>query len=463
MIKTIMDDVTISENERARLLALNSYGILDTPEEDVFDEFARLAASIIGTPVALVSLVDGNRQWFKAKVGLTATETPRDVAFCAHAIGSVDVFVIPDALKDERFVHNPLVTDGPKIRFYAGAPLITSEGQALGTLCIIDYVPRELTSEQSNALQILSRHVMAQLELRRRLAEFTRGDAPRREAIRALRHAIDAGEFFLHYQPKVDMRGGRIAGVEALIRWNRLGHGVVAPANFVPQLEESGLILEVGAWVLRQSATDYRDWLQKGLSAPRIAVNVSPLQLRHSGFIAVLEQAVGSDGERRAALDIEITEGVLMEKTDEVIQKLNTIRRMGMRVAIDDFGTGFSSLRYLAHLPIDTLKIDRSFVTAMTENADDMAIVSSVISLAHGLDLKVVAEGVETEEQEKLLRLLRCDEMQGYLFSKPVAKDELENLLRSERSKGTAEPCTSPPDLEFAERRLIGHTPATGE
>jgi EAL domain-containing protein (putative c-di-GMP-specific phosphodiesterase class I) len=460
-MNAIMNEVALSDKERTRLLALNSYDILDTPAEEVFDEFARLAASIVGTPVALVSLVDGNRQWFKAKVGLTATETPRDVAFCAHAIGSVDVFVIPDALKDERFVANPLVTDGPKIRFYAGAPLITSEGQALGTLCVIDYVPRELTLEQTSALQILSRHVMAQLELRRRLAEFTRGDEPRRRAITALRHAIDAGEFLLHYQPKVDMRGGRIVGVEALIRWNRPGHGIIAPTNFVPLLEESSLILEVGAWVLRQSAADYRDWLQKGLSAPRIAVNVSPLQLRHSDFIAVLEQAVGSTGEPRAALDIEITEGVLMEKTDEVIQKLNRIRQMGVCVAIDDFGTGYSSLRYLARLPIDTLKIDRSFVMAMTENADDMAIVASIISLAHGLDLNVVAEGVETEEQRKLLRLLRCDQTQGYLFSRPVAKDELENLLRSERSEAAAKPCGSRPNLEFTERRLIGRTPAT--
>jgi EAL domain-containing protein (putative c-di-GMP-specific phosphodiesterase class I) len=460
-MNAIMNEVALSDKERTRLLALNSYDILDTPAEEVFDEFARLAASIVGTPVALVSLVDGNRQWFKAKVGLTATETPRDVAFCAHAIGSVDVFVIPDALKDERFVANPLVTDGPKIRFYAGAPLITSEGQALGTLCVIDYVPRELTLEQTSALQILSRHVMAQLELRRRLAEFTRGDEPRRRAITALRHAIDAGEFLLHYQPKVDMRGGRIVGVEALIRWNRPGHGLIAPANFVPLLEESSLILEVGAWVLRQSAADYRDWLQKGLSAPRIAVNVSPLQLRHSDFIAVLEQAVASNGEPRAALDIEITEGVLMEKTDEVIQKLNRIRQMGVCVAIDDFGTGYSSLRYLARLPIDTLKIDRSFVMAMTENADDMAIVASIISLAHGLDLNVVAEGVETEEQRKLLRLLRCDQTQGYLFSRPVAKDELENLLRSERSEAAAKPCGSRPNLEFTERRLIGRTPAT--
>jgi EAL domain-containing protein (putative c-di-GMP-specific phosphodiesterase class I) len=134
---------------------------------------------------------------------------------------------------------------------------------------------------------------------------------------------------------------------------------------------------------------------------------------------------------------------------------------MGMCVAIDVFGTGYSSLRNLARLPIDTLKIDRSFVMAMTENADDMEIVSSVISLAHGLDLNVVADGLETEEQQKLLRLLRCDQMQGYLFRKSLAKDELENLLRSEQSKAAAEPCGSHPNLEFAERRLIGRTPVT--
>lgn len=454
---TAIRDTAPSAKERARFLALKSYNILDTPTEAVFDEFARLAASVVGAPIALVSFISGNRQWSKANVGLPITETARDVAFCAHAIGGIEIFVIPDALEDKRFVENPMVTGGPKIRFYAGAPLVTADGHALGTLCVLDFVPRELTSEQHDALLILSRHVMAQLELRRRLTDFTRGDVARQQAIAALRQAIDAGEFVLHYQPKVDMRTGRIVGIEALSRWNRPSQGLISPITFIPLLEESGLICEFGAWVLRAAMFDYRDWIAKGINVPPIAVNVSPHQLRHPDFVRQLEYALGAASAHRAPLDIEITEGVLLEKTENVIDKLNAIGAMGVQVAIDDFGTGYSSLRYLARLPIDTLKIDRSFVAAMTEDPDDMAIVSSIIALAHGLDLNVVAEGVETEEQRKLLRLLRCDQMQGYLFSVPIAKDKMEEMLRVENEAITQRhlQCLEPDKQDFDERRLV--------
>jgi EAL domain-containing protein (putative c-di-GMP-specific phosphodiesterase class I) len=273
---------------------------------------------------------------------------------------------------------------------------------------------------------------MAQLELRRRLTQFTRGSTDRAKDIKQLRRATDESQFELHYQPKVDLRDGRIVGVEALIRWNHPERGFIAPANFIPLLEESGLILQVGRWVTQQAASQYGEWVEKGVQPPRIAVNVSPLQLRHENFVADVEHALNIAGPGNAGLDIEITEGVLMEQLDKSIQKLNAVRELGVRVAIDDFGTGYSSLRYLSRLPIDTLKVDRSFVAAMTENPDVMAIVSSIISLAHGLDLDVVAEGVETEEQRKLLRLLRCDQMQGYLFSRPVARDKMEEMLRSQ-------------------------------
>jgi EAL domain-containing protein (putative c-di-GMP-specific phosphodiesterase class I) len=458
-MSVVANELESQAKERTRLAALGSYEILDTNPEEVFDEFARLAASIVGTPIALISLVDGRRLWFKAKVGLSISETARERAFCSHAIAGTGIFQVPDALEDLRFVHHPLVADGPKIRFYAGAPLIGSEGHALGTLCVIDFVPRELSREQQDALQILSRHVMAQLELRRRVSNFTRGDASRQKAHSALRRAVDCDQFVLHYQPKADMRSGHIVGLEALIRWNHPEQGIIAPANFIPLLEESGLILAVGTWVLRQAMNDYRDWIQQGLNVPPIAVNVSPHQLRHAGFISELEAVLDHHGAQRAPLDIEITESVLLENTEEIIYKLSCIRSMGVQIAIDDFGTGYSSLRYLAHLPIDTLKIDRSFVTAMTDDADDMAIVSSIIALAHGLDFKVVAEGVETEEQRKLLRLLRCDQMQGFLLSAAVGKEQLEAMLRIESDSATQRSLQllDPAKSDFDERRLTRH------
>ena len=241
-----------------------------------------------------------------------------------------------------------------------------------------------------------------------------------------LRQALDQEEFVLHYQPKVNLASGKLTGAEALIRWNDPRTGLVPPGRFIPVLEETGLIYEVGRWALRKAIDDYLRWRSAGLPAVRIAVNVSPLQLRHRGFIAEIDKTISIDANAAAGLELEITESLIMEDVKHNIASLQAIRAMGVSIAIDDFGTGFSSLSYLAKLPVDTLKIDRSFVIDMTAGPQGLALVSTIINLAHWLKLKVVAEGVETEEQSRLLRLLKCDEMQGFLFSKAVPAEIFE-------------------------------------
>ncbi len=241
-----------------------------------------------------------------------------------------------------------------------------------------------------------------------------------------LRQALDNEEFVLHYQPKVNLASGKLTSAEALIRWNDPRTGLVPPGRFIPILEETGLIYEVGRWALRQAIADYLRWRAAGLPAVRIAVNVSPLQLRNRGFIDEIRQVIGIDARAAAGLELEITESLIMEDVKGTIGSLQAIRALGVTVAVDDFGTGFSSLSYLAKLPVDTLKIDRSFIIEMTAAQEGLALVSTIITLAHSLKLKVVAEGVETEEQSRLLRLLACDEMQGFLFSKPVPAEIFE-------------------------------------
>lgn len=241
-----------------------------------------------------------------------------------------------------------------------------------------------------------------------------------------LRQAFDKGEFVLHYQPKASLASGKLTGAEALIRWNDPRTGLVPPAGFIPVLEETGLIYDVGRWALHQAIDDYLRWRKAGLDVVRIAVNVSPLQLRHRDFVAEIMSAIDIGPDAASGLELEITETLIMEDVKHSIASLQAIRDTGVEIAIDDFGTGFSSLSYLHKLPLDTLKIDRSFVADMNATPEGLALVSTIIKLARSLKLKVVAEGVETDEQSRLLRLLDCDEMQGYLFSKPVTGEIFE-------------------------------------
>ncbi|HUW76436.1 MAG TPA: EAL domain-containing protein [Gallionella sp.] len=240
-----------------------------------------------------------------------------------------------------------------------------------------------------------------------------------------LRQAIDNEEFVLHYQPKVNMVSGKVTSAEALIRWNDPRTGLVPPGKFIPILEETGLIYEVGRWALRQAIEDYLRWRAMGLPAVRIAVNVSPMQLRSHDFVAEIGRKTSIDPHAAEGLELEITESLIMEDVKHSVASLQAIRAMGITIVIDDFGTGFSSLSYLAKLPVDSLKIDRSFVVEM-DVPQGLALVSSIITLAHSLKLKVVAEGVETEQQSRQLLSLNCDEMQGFLFSKPVPTEIFE-------------------------------------
>jgi diguanylate cyclase (GGDEF)-like protein/PAS domain S-box-containing protein len=244
-----------------------------------------------------------------------------------------------------------------------------------------------------------------------------------------LRQALEREEFVLHYQPKVDLASRRMIGMEALIRWQSPDVGLVPPAQFISLMEETGLILPVGQWALGRAALDATGWLQQGVVAPPIAVNVSAAQLRHRDFVEVVRDAI-SALPAPARLDIEITESLLMHNLDEHVAKLQAIRNLGVKIAIDDFGTGHSSLAYLAKLPVDSLKIDRSFIKTMLNDPNTMNVVQMVISLARSMRLTVVAEGVESEEQARMLHFLRCDQMQGYLVSKPLPPGDVIGMLQ---------------------------------
>ena len=249
-----------------------------------------------------------------------------------------------------------------------------------------------------------------------------------------LRGALAHGGLALHYQPKVDLNTRQICGLEALMRWSGPNGGPVPPVKFIPILEETGLIIEAGRWALERAVADFQRWRASGLQVPRIAVNVSPVQLRQKDFVATVVHVLQGAPDTAGALEIEITESLIMQDIAANIEKLQAIRETGVEVAIDDFGTGYSSLSYIAQLPINTLKIDRAFIMNLARNPGDVSIVSTIISLAHSLDLRIIAEGVETMEQANLLRLLKCDEMQGYLFSPAVPADQIEVFLREKKS-----------------------------
>lgn len=606
------------EIEAKRLEALRDYQVLDTAPEPCFDDLTRLAADICQVPIAAISLTDTNRQWFKSKVGIVATEEPRNITFCSYTIQQTELLIIPDTLADKRFATNPCVFSY-KIRFYAGAPLLDPNGLALGTLCVLDYVSRELSNEQQQALGILARQVVTQLELRRNLkvlkqsiAESQRWeklllhnalhdaltglpnrvlfmerlgqalertkrcednlfavlfldldrfkivndslghmigdqllqafarqlqtcvrdkdtvarlggdefaillediqdvanaihiadhiqktltlpfilngydvftsasigialgsigyDKPEdmlRDADTAmyrakalgttthyqvfdkimhaqamallqletdLRWAIERNEFRIHYQPIVSLSSGKIIGFEALLRWQHALRGLVSPMEFIPMAEETGLIIPIGWWVLREACRQMRAWqLQFPVSLPlTMSVNISSQQFSQPDLIKQIQQILDETGLEPRNLKLEVTESVLMANAESTAATMLQLQALGIQFSIDDFGTGYSSLSYLHRFPISMLKIDRSFVKNMDFDVENNQIISAIMALAWSLGMNVVAEGIEKKKQLSQLQELKCEFGQGYFFSKPLDSEMASALIAAE-------------------------------
>ena len=264
----------------------------------------------------------------------------------------------------------------------------------------------------------------------------------------ALRNALERDEFVLHYQPQLDLKSGKIVGMEALLRWQHPELGMVPPSRFISIAEETGLIVPIGAWVMRTACAQNKAWQDAGFDKLRVAVNLSARQFGAPDLLEGLEAVLKDTGMEPKYLEIELTESLFMSDITPAVDLLHRMKALGVNLSIDDFGTGYSSLSYLSRFPIDVLKIDRSFVADITRDANDEAIVTSIIALAHNLKLAVIAEGVETAEQLDYLRRHGCDEMQGYYFSRPLASAQFEQLLREGRGLALEETATPTAEAE---------------
>ena len=614
-----MSSASLPDNERERLLSLYECDVLDTPSDPLFDCITTLAAQVCAAPIALLSLIDQRRQWFKSNHGLPGVaQTPREAAFCAHAILGEEMLEISDLTRDARFFDNPLVVSDPKVRFYAGVPLRDPRGLALGTLCVMDRQARRLTPAQRLALENLSRLATNLLEQRRAVLARRRADEqlayaaqfdtltglPNRQLFsdriaqaiararrknrpiavvvlnldgfklvnnghghaagdqvliqvaerliacgtaydsvsrlgadefaivlsnidrpeeivpvlqkvqhslgqpfnllegevfisatagvaifdtdgadahtliknaeaamhrarekgrstyeffapemnqrglermhleRGLRRALERGEFLLHYQPKVSAATGKLCGAEALLRWQHPERGLVAPGEFVSILEETGLIVPVGLWVLETACRQIGRWERSGVQVDSIGINLSPRQFQQPDFDAQVRRIIEACGLPPGKIELEITESMLMSDPAQAIQTLTRLKQSGVSLAVDDFGTGYSGLSYLRQLPLDSLKIARNFISNITHDADDAAIALAIIGLAHNLGLEVVAEGVETEAQARFLAGHRCDYLQGFYFSQPLDAEAYGRMEANWRAPGSARGAT---------------------
>jgi EAL domain-containing protein (putative c-di-GMP-specific phosphodiesterase class I) len=260
--------------------------------------------------------------------------------------------------------------------------------------------------------------------------EMLEVSARRLEVEHDLHRAFENREFLLYFQPKVDTHSGRVAGAEALVRWRHPKRGLVPPGEFIPLAEECGLITALGEWTLREACMCFVQWRAEGVDLGSVSVNLSPRQFVDANLLGVVQRILQQTGIDPACLELELTEGAMSVDIEKAIATLQALKGLGLKLSIDDFGTGYSSLTYLKRLPVDVVKIDRSFVKDLEDQAADSRIIEAIIGLADVLGFDVVAEGVETEKQVEILRTTRCDMLQGYLYSRPVTASQFVTFVK---------------------------------
>jgi EAL domain-containing protein (putative c-di-GMP-specific phosphodiesterase class I) len=429
---------SFSPEEKVRLKRLKELSIVSTGPDPVLDALVDAACLAAGTPIGLITLLDGERQWFKSKRGIDGEGSRRADAFCDYTIRSSTPFVVPDAVRDVRFADNPFVTGRDKIRFYAGVPLEVEPGLRLGSLCVLDRVPRRLGTDVRGLLAGLARCAVERIlqsEDRYLLSRIDSGRLDRAKADKAelmlAEEALTQGLFLLHYQPKIALDTGRRIGFEALLRLKKPDGTILGPAAFAAALVEPALSKRIGSHVLKSAVAQAKTWKDAGFDDfGHIAINVSSSQfITFPGSLSLvdeIQEATWSAGLSPSHIQIEVTEGVMLsEQGGDIGAQLEALRAAGFIVAFDDFGTGFAFLVHLKGLAYDQIKIDGSFVRAMTGSRADHAIVKAIIDMARAMGKHVVAEGVETTEERHALQTLGCHYAQGFLFGRPAGASDI--------------------------------------
>ena len=425
------------QQEEARLAALASTGILDSAPEPCYDAITRLAAEYFHADTVLLGFADESRVWIKSHWGEDVRELPRGKSIFDMVLSDDGPVIVPDISKHSQFEGGRLTIRRLDVASVASVPVRSSDGKILGALTIFGRQPRcRMALDELYMLESLADMVSSQLELcrlrktfngqrqrRSRAAQSATGSWPRRAD---LRQALDQGQFVLYYQPEVELATRKIVGLEALIRWAHPERGLIPPMDFIPLAEECGLILPIGDWGLAQACSQIQKWCQEDTrhGTLRVGVNLSARQFSREGLADHVEALLLQSGISSRQLGLEMTESSLIPNISTAMEVLGGLRRLGVSLLMDDFGTGYSSLNHLHSFPFDVLKIDRSFVGRMTEGDQPLQIVRTIIELARVLGLDVVAEGIETREQYRLLRQLGC------LFARPMSAEAVTHLLR---------------------------------